>query len=204
MRFYSSFECGFFFFISYRTFLIQPVFNSFRKSDSLRLVFIWIKHFSLIKKHFACWYWRHFFPLFLVLNLNCLFPKIYHKKCNIILRIFFHFCLFVLCFCLFICLFVLFLFLFLFFFFRLVCLLLFYFFVTNITFRIRLHTKLINATSHCRHHEKSRRGHLFHPFLTFHISNPVIPMFIIFADLRRREKQHFIIYFWLLYALNWY
>jgi hypothetical protein len=52
----------------------------------------------------------------------------------------------------------------------------------------RLHTKLINATSHCRHHEKSRRGHLFHPFLTFHISNPVIPMFIIFADLKRREK----------------
>jgi hypothetical protein len=68
----------------------------------------------------------------------------------------------------------------------------------------RLHTKLINATSHCRHHEKSRRRHLFHPFLTFHISNPVIPMFIIFADWRRREKQHFIIYFWLLYALNWY
>jgi hypothetical protein len=25
--------------------------------------------------------------------------------------------------------------------------------------------------------------------------NPVIPMFIIFADLTRREKQHFIIYF---------
>ena len=59
----------------------------------------------------------------------------------------------------------------------------------------RLHTQLINATSHCRHHEKSRRGHLFHPFLTFHISNPVIPMFIIFVDLKRREKQHFIIYF---------
>ena len=67
----------------------------------------------------------------------------------------------------------------------------------------RLQTKLINATSHCRH-EKSRRGHLFHPFLTFHISNPVIPMFIIFADLKRREKQHFIIYIWLLYAVNWY
>jgi hypothetical protein len=29
----------------------------------------------------------------------------------------------------------------------------------------RLHTKLINATSHCRHHEKSRSEHLFHPFL---------------------------------------
>jgi hypothetical protein len=52
----------------------------------------------------------------------------------------------------------------------------------------RLHAKLINATSHCRHHEKSQRRHLFHPFLTFHISNPVIPMFIIFADLKRREK----------------
>ena len=59
----------------------------------------------------------------------------------------------------------------------------------------RLYTKLINATSHCRHHEKSRRGHLFHPFLTFHISNPVISLFIILADLKRREKQHFIIYF---------
>jgi hypothetical protein len=46
-----------------------------------------------------------------------------------------------------------------------------------------------NATSHCHHHEKSRRGHLFHPFLTFHISYPVIPMFIIFADLKRREKH---------------
>ena len=90
-----SFECVFFFFISYRTFLIQPVFNSFKKSDSLRLVFIWITYLSLIKKHFACWYWRHFFFIFLVLKLNCSFPKIYHQKCNIILRVFFHFCLFV-------------------------------------------------------------------------------------------------------------
>ena len=105
-----------FFFISYRTFLIQPVSNSFKKSDSLRLVFIWIKHFSLIKKHFACWYWRHFFSFF----LSCSFPKIYHQKCSIILRVFFHFCLFVLCFCLFVCLFV---FCFVF------CLFLFFFFV---------------------------------------------------------------------------
>ena len=131
-----SFECVFFFFISYRTFLIQPVFNSFKKSDSLCLVFIWIKHFSLIKKHFACWYWRHFFSFF----ISCSFPKIYHQKCNIILRVFFHFCLFVLCFCLFVCFlfcFVLFCFGFvLFFFSHLGCLLLFYFFVTNITFRI--------------------------------------------------------------------
>ena len=98
-----SFECGFFFFISYRTFLIQPGFNSFKTSDSLRLVFIWIKHFSLIKKHLACWYWRHLFFIFLVLKLNCSFPKIYHQKCNIILRVFFHFCMFFLCFCLFVC-----------------------------------------------------------------------------------------------------
>ena len=95
-----------FFFISYRTFLIQPDFNSFKKADSLRLVFIWIKHFSLIKKHFACWYWRHFIFIFLVLKLNCSFPKIYHQKCNIILRVFFHFCLFYAFVCLFVCLFV--------------------------------------------------------------------------------------------------
>ena len=99
-----SFECGFFFFISYRTILIQPDFNSFKKSESLRLVIIWIKHFSLIKKHFACWYWRHFFSFF----ISCSFPKIYHQKCNIILRVFFHFCLFVcfllsFCFLFFVC-----------------------------------------------------------------------------------------------------
>ena len=81
-----------------------------------------------------------FFFIFLVLKLNCSFPKIYHQKCNIILRVFFHFCLFVLCFCLFVCFllcFLFFCFLFVFvLFIRLDCLLLFYFFVTNITFRI--------------------------------------------------------------------
>jgi hypothetical protein len=48
---------------------------------------------------------------------------------------------------------------------------------------------LINATSHCRLHEKSRRGHLFHPFLTFHISNPVIPMFIILQILKKEKNN---------------
>ena len=115
-------------------------------------------------------------------------------------------CLFVLCFCLFVylfvclfyafvcCLFVCFVFVFvLFFSFGLFVVILL--FCDKHYVSHRLHTQLINATSHCRHHEKSRRRHLFHPFLTLHISNPVIPMFIIFADLRRREKQHFIIYF---------
>ena len=92
---------------------------------------------------------------------------------------------------LFVCLlFVLFCFV-LFFFSHLGCLLLFYFFCDKHYVSHRLHTKLINATSHCRHHEKSRRVHLFQPFLTFHISNPVIPMFIIFVDLKRREKTTF-------------
>ena len=115
---------------------------------------------------------KKFFSFFLVLKLNCLFPKIYHKKCNIILQVFFYFCLFVLCFCLFVCFFVLVFVLFLFFFFRLVCLLLFYFFVTNITFCIGYIQNwfkiffYINSTSHCRHPEKSRRRHLFYPFLT--------------------------------------
>ena len=127
------------------------------------------------------------FFIFLVLKLNCSFPKIYHQKCNIILRVFFHFCLFV-----FFVLFFVFVFVLFFSFGLYVVILLFCdkHYVSH-----RLHTKLINATSHCRHREKSRRGHLFHPFLTFHILNPVIPMFIIFADLKRREKQHFIIYF---------
>ena len=140
-----------------------------------------------------------FFLIFRVLKLNCSFPKIYHKKSNIILRVFFHFCLFV-CFVCLLCLFVLFVCLFF-------CFLVFFVFFFSFGLFVvillfcdkhyvlhRLQTKLINATSHCRH-EKSRRGHLFHPFLTFHISNPVISMFIIFADLKRREKQHFIIYF---------
>ena len=142
---------------------------------------------------------KTFFFIFLVLKLNYSFPNIYHQKCNIILRVFFNFCLFVLCFCLFVCFlfcFVLFCFGFCFVLFsHLGCLLLFYFFCDKHYVSHRLHTKLINATSHCRHHEKSRRVHLFQPFLTFHISNPVIPMFIIFVDLKRREKQHFIIYF---------
>ena len=142
---------------------------------------------------------KTFFFMLLVLKLNCSFPKIYHQKCNIILWVFFHFCLFVLCFCLF---FVFCWFFFLFFSFGLFIVILL--FCDKHYVSHRLHTKLINATSHCRHHEKSRREHLFHPFLTFHISNPVIPMFIIFVDLKRREKQHFIIYFWLLYAVNWY
>ena len=137
---------------------------------------------------------KTFFFMLLVLKLNCSFPKIYHQKCNIILRVFFHFCLFV---CLFVFCFV---FCVLFF----VCFCSFYSFGLFVVILLfcdkhyvshRLHTQLINATSHCRHHEKSRREHLFHPFLTFHISNPVIPMFIIFVDLKRREKQHFIIYF---------
>jgi hypothetical protein len=51
----------------------------------------------------------------------------------------------------------------------------------------RLHTQLINATSHCRHNEKSRRGHLFHPFLTFHISNPVIPVYNICRFKKKRK-----------------
>jgi hypothetical protein len=126
---------------------------------------------------------KTFFSFFFVLKLNCTFPKIYHQKCNIILRVFFHFCLFFVLFCFFV----------LFFSFGLFVVILL--FCDKHYVSHRLHTKLINATSHCRHHEKSRRGHLFHPFLTFHISNPVIPMFIIFADLKRREKQHFIIYF---------
>ena len=142
---------------------------------------------------------KTFFFMLLVLKLNCSFPKIYHQKCNIILWVFFHFCLFVLCFCLF---FVFCWFFFLFFSFGLFIVILL--FCDKHYVSHRLHTKLINATSHCRHHEKSRREHLFHPFLTFHISNPLIPMFIIFVDLKRREKQHLIIYFWLLSALNWY
>jgi hypothetical protein len=41
----------------------------------------------------------HFFlSICLVLKLNCSFPKIHHQKCNIILRVFFPFCLFVFCF----------------------------------------------------------------------------------------------------------
>ena len=126
---------------------------------------------------------KTFFSFFFVLKLNCTFPKIYHKKCNIILRVFFHFCLFFVLFCFFV----------LFFSFGLFVVILL--FCDKHYVSHRLHTQLINATSHCRHHEKSRRGHLFHPFLTFHISNPVIPMFIIFADLKRREKQHLIFYF---------
>ena len=133
---------------------------------------------------------KTFFFMLLVLELNCSFPKIYHQKCNIILRIFFHFCLLVLCFCLF---FVFCWVFFLFFSFGLFIVILL--FCDKHYVSHRLHTKLINATSYCRHHEKSRREHLFHPFLTFHISNPVIPMFIIFVDLKRREKQHLIIYF---------
>ena len=93
------------FFISYRTFLIQPVFNSFKKSESLRLVFIWIKHFSLIKKTLCLLVLKtFFFFIFLVLKLNCSFPKIYPQKCNNILRVFFHFvCLFYAFVCLFVC-----------------------------------------------------------------------------------------------------
>jgi hypothetical protein len=70
---------------------------------------------------------------FFILKLNCSFPKIYHQKYNIILRVFFLFCFFVLCFCLFfvICWF----FVVLFFFIWFVCCY-FTFFVTNITFRI--------------------------------------------------------------------
>jgi hypothetical protein len=100
--------------------------NSFKKSDTLRLVFIWIKHFSLIKKHFACWHCRHFVFIFRVLKLNCSFPKIYHEKVTLSYESF----------SIFVCLFVLFFCLFFLFFFRLVCLSLFYFFVKNITFCI--------------------------------------------------------------------
>ena len=139
-----------------------------------------------------------YFFHFSCLKIKLLISEDLSWKGNIILRVFFHFCLFVCLFCFFVCFCLFFLF-----FFRLVCLSLFYFFCDKHYVLHRLQTKLINATSHCRH-EKSRRGHLFHPFLTFHISNPVISMFIIFADLKRREKQHFIIYFWLLYAVNWY
>ena len=120
-----------------------------------------------------------FFFIFRVLKLNCSFPKIYHEKVTLSYESF----------SIFVCFFVFFLF-----FSRLVCLSLFSFFCDKHYVLHRLQTKLINATSHCRH-EKSRRGHLFHPFLTFHISNPVISLFIILADLKRREKQHFIIYF---------
>ena len=132
---------------------------------------------------------KTFFFMLLVLKLNCSFPKIYYQKCNIILRVFQF---------LFVCFMLLFVFCFLlvfFLFFSFGLFIVILLFCDKHYVSHRLHTKLINATSHCRHHEKSRREHLFHPFLTFHISNPVIPMFIIFVDLKRREKQHLIIYY---------
>ena len=58
-------------------------------------------------------------------------------------------------------------------------------------FEYRLHTKLINATLHCRHREKSQRGHLFHPFLTFHISNPVFSYVYIFCRFKKKRKTTF-------------
>ena len=117
-----------------------------------------------------------FFFIFRVLKLNCSFPKIYHENVTLSYESFSIFvCLFVLFFCLFFC-----------FFFRLVCLLLFYFFCDKHYVLHRLQTKLINATPHCRH-EKSRRGHLFHPFLT---SNPVIPVYN-FCRFKKKRKTTF-------------
>ena len=126
------------------------------------------------------------FFIFLVLKLNCSFPKIYHQKCNIILRVFFHFCLFVLCFCLFVC----FLFCFCSFFpFGLFVVILLFcdkHYVSN-----RLHTKLINATSHCRHHEKSRRGHLFHLFFNVPYFKPRDSYVYNFCRFKKKRKTTF-------------
>jgi hypothetical protein len=55
---------------------------------------MWIKHFSLIKKHFACWYCRHFFFHFSCFKIKLLISEDLSWKSNIILRVFFHFCLF--------------------------------------------------------------------------------------------------------------